>query len=193
METSNQARNHSPRLLLGATGSVASIKIPLLVKELSSFAEVKLVCTKASLHFFEAQGIERVDIFTDESEWSSWGSLGDPVLHIELRKWADIFLLAPLDANTLAKISNGICDNLLTCVARAWDFQKPILVAPAMNTAMYAHPITGKQLEILESWGIVVIPPVTKLLACGDYGSGALAPVEAIVETVLQHLEGTQK
>lgn len=63
-------------------------------------------------------------VLTDDHEWSSWSQRGDPVLHIELRKWADICLIAPLSANTLAKIANGLADNLLTSTLRAWDFSK---------------------------------------------------------------------
>ena len=73
--------------------------------------------------------------------------------HIEQRAWADLFLIAPLSANTLSKLATGACDNLLTCVARAWDFDKPILVAPAMNTHMWTHPVTSGQLETLGAWG----------------------------------------
>jgi len=64
----------------------------------------------------------------DEDDWRSWKTVGDDVLHIELRRWADIMVIAPLSANTLAKVANGMCDNLLTCVVRAWDWQKPLLV-----------------------------------------------------------------
>lgn len=71
------------------------------------------------------------------------------MLHIELRKWADCFLIAPLSANTMAKIVNGLCDNLLTNVARAWDYKKLMILAPAMNTMMYDNPITGKQIKKL--------------------------------------------
>lgn len=70
-------------------------------------------------------------------------------MHIELRKWADCLLIAPLSANTMAKISNGLCDNLLTNVARAWDYNKPMILAPAMNTMMYENPITKKQITKL--------------------------------------------
>lgn len=95
----------------------------------------------------------------DEEEWEQWKKRGDIVLHIELRKWADCLLIAPLSANTLAKISTGICDNLLTQVCRAWDMEihkagharvgllkKPIVACPSMNTMMWEHPITAKQL-----------------------------------------------
>ena len=64
----------------------------------------------------------------DEDDWRSWRAVGDEVLHIELRRWADAVVIAPLSANTLAKAANGLCDNLLTCVVRAWDWQKPLLV-----------------------------------------------------------------
>lgn len=112
-------------------------------------------------------------------EWNNWTKLGDPVLHIQLRDWADILLIAPLSAHTLAKLSNGLCDDTLTCVARAWDFSssvvsvgddgddetnrqrqkgkhttKPFVLAPAMNTAMWKHPLTGSQLDIIKGFGI---------------------------------------
>lgn len=64
----------------------------------------------------------------DDDEWHEWGKVGDPVMHIELRRWSDVFVIAPLSANTLAKLANGMCDNLVTCVARAWDFQRPLVV-----------------------------------------------------------------
>lgn len=94
-------------------------------------------------------------------------------------------LIAPLSANTLAKIAHGQCDNLLTCVARAWDYaQHPLLVAPAMNTLMWTHPFTEQQLNTLRSLGIHVIPPISKVLACGDIGTGAMAAVDDIVSSV---------
>jgi phosphopantothenoylcysteine decarboxylase len=102
----------------------------------------------------------------------------------QLRKWADVMLIAPLSANTLAKVSHGLCDNLLTCIVRAWDFSKPLLVAPAMNTHMWSHPFTAPQLDILQRLGVVVIPPISKRLACGDVGVGAMAAVESIVDAV---------
>lgn len=127
--------------------------------------------------------------FTDEDEWSSWQKRSDPVLHIELKKWADIFLIAPLDANTMAKLANGLCDNLLTCVARAWDIRevkrRPVVVCPAMNTFMYEHPITSRQLGVLrEEFGFTVVDCVEKVLMCGDVGLGAMASVETIAGAV---------
>ena len=117
----------------------------------------------------------------DENEWEFAEVGTDAVLHIELRKWADAFLVAPLSANTLGKLANGLCDNLLCCVARAWDFQRPFIVCPAMNTMMWDHPFTAKQLQCLQDIGCLCVEPRSKLLACGDYGTGALASLEEII------------
>jgi phosphopantothenoylcysteine decarboxylase len=150
-----------------------------------------------------------------EEEWNDWNTLGDPVLHIDLRDWADAFVIAPLSAHTLAKIAQGLCDDTLSCVARAWDFGhgarpgKPMLLAPAMNTAMWQHPLTEQQLTtiqgfwnchrkdnaiiqrgadeldtIISSSGVKIVSPQVKTLACGEVGNGALAPVEDILRAI---------
>ena len=108
------------------------------------FGSAQVVVTEHALHFFDPRSLPpSVQIHRDADEWGAWRGRGDPVLHIELRRWGDVLLLAPLDANTLAKMAAGLCDNLLTCVARAWDRSKPVLFAPAMNTAMYEHPVSA--------------------------------------------------
>src|SRR5262249_18710109 len=132
----------------------------------------------------------------------------DPVLHIELRKWAELLLIAPLDANTLAKLACGLADNCLTCVWRAWDPARPVMLAPAMNTLMWEHPLTIRHLlqlaagagardlakdlpveDLLDEMNqrcpkLRIIPPVSKRLACGDIGVGAMAEVKEIVQAV---------
>src|SRR4029079_11112089 len=102
---------------------------------------------------------------------------GAPVLHIELRRWADLLLVAPLDANTLAKFALGLTDNCLTCVYRAWDRTKPIVLAPAMNTLMWDHPATGRHLKQVEAdmGNVRIVSPQEKKLACDDVGMGAMA------------------
>jgi phosphopantothenoylcysteine decarboxylase len=128
--------------------------------------------------------------------------MGDPVLHIELRNWADVLVVAPLSAHTLAKFAHGMCDDTLSCVARAWwsanassassiSTNKPMVVAPAMNTGMWQHPVTEQQLQTLISFAphpslVTVVQPQVKTLACGETGDGALAPVQDIVEAVAQ-------
>ena len=120
------------------------------------------------------------DKFDDENEWNVYDK-EKGVLHIELMKWADVFVIAPCSANTLAKIANGICDNLLTCIARAWDFDKKIVIAPSMNTKMMSHPAYQNHIKTVQSWGIEIVPPQEKQLFCGDYGDGAMANIEDIV------------
>ncbi|KAF9162181.1 hypothetical protein DFQ26_003774 [Actinomortierella ambigua] len=178
-------------VLIGATGSVASVKIPLIVKtlkeELGDQIEVKVVTTKPALHFFKVDDVQ-AQVITDEHEWSAWTKLSDPVMHIELRNWADMFVICPLDANTLAKAAQGLCDNLITCILRAWDERRPVVVCPAMNTNMWNHTFTALHLKTLtEVLHYRVIPPISKLLACGDLGIGAMADYRTIVDEI-RHL-----
>jgi phosphopantothenoylcysteine decarboxylase len=196
LESRESTRWRRGHVLFCLSGSVASIKALEIAQGLAQFANVVVVPTKAASHFISLdalRGIEGVDVFFDEDEWNNWHKLKDPVLHIELRKWADVIVVAPLSANTLAKLANGLSDNLLTCIARAWDFKFPFLVAPAMNTMMWEHPFTARHLKELESLGVSVIPPIPKLLACGDIGNGALANVGDIVAAVRKALKDLAK
>lgn len=190
------------RVVLVATGSVASVKVPQLACMLcfDVAAEVVILLTDAAeamagrvarryapapvLAEFEAlQAAGRVRILRDADEWEGYADVtGDLVVHIELRKWADAAVVAPCSANTLAKVALGLCDNLATSFVRAWNPEKPIVFAPAMNTLMWEHPATAQHLRTLEAWGYGIVPPVSKLLACGDRGRGALAePGEIVV------------
>lgn len=95
-----------PRILLAACGSVAAIKFGHLCSCFSDWADVKAVVTQTSLTFVDLASIPKnVMLYTDEHEWSAWSKIGDSVLHIELRRWADIMVIAPLSANTLAKVN----------------------------------------------------------------------------------------
>jgi phosphopantothenoylcysteine decarboxylase len=108
-------------------------------------------------------------------------------MHIELRRWADVLLIAPLDAHTLAKLALGMADNCLTCVYRAWDRTRPIVLVPAMNTLMWEHPATARHLrQIAEDVGpaLRVVPPISKRLACDDVGMGAMAERDVILAAV---------
>ncbi len=215
-------------VLLGATGSVAAVRVPALFDALVAIGHsVKVVATDAATYFFDPATVGEPVGFTppgshpglarsvvlDADEWPGERyERGDAVLHIELRKWADVFVIAPLDANTLAKLAVGLCDNCLTCVWRAWDPAKPVVLAPAMNTLMWQHPFTRRQLKsVAADFGAAhlpmhlsdsrliaqindrseilrVVPPVTKTLACGDVGIGGLADVADIVLAVTELL-----
>lgn len=151
--------------------------------------QIRVVLTEKAKQFVDVEEIKHTaEVLLDENEWKMWKNRGDPILHIDLVKWADIFVIAPLDANTLGKMSSGICDNLLTCVARAWDVEKPLLFCPAMNTRMFLHPITGRQIEDLKDFGYYEIKPISKTLMCGDTGIGAMAEVHTIATQITTHL-----
>ncbi|XP_061197359.1 phosphopantothenoylcysteine decarboxylase-like [Saccostrea echinata] len=193
MSGTDQEQDKKKRVIVGCTGSVASIKIPLLIQELKNLnekVEIKVVATDHALHFFNKDSLP-VPVLTDNHEWEMWKSVQDPVLHIELRRWADMLVIAPVDCNTLAKIANGLCDNLLTCIVRAWDLNKPLYFAPAMNTYMWEHPITAQQIETLKNYGYKEIPCIEKKLACGDTGFGAMAEVSTIVGYIKEALNLT--
>ena len=213
-------------VLLGVTGSVAAIHTDLLFAELRRAGHaVKVVATDASLYFFNPADVEPIQtdegpernrdvVILDEDEWPGRNEgqryqRSDLVLHIELRRWADVLLVAPLDANTLAKLACGLADNCLTCVYRAWDRSRPVALAPAMNTMMWENPATARHLSMLAEEAAVepppsslalpelldwinghcsrlrVVAPVSKRLACDDVGVGALADREQILECVI--------
>lgn len=133
-------------------------------------------------------------IYSDAHEWMQYNEVKkDRVLHIDLRDWAHMMLVAPLSANSLACIANGQAGNLLTSIIRAWPFNdigkidKPILLAPAMNTSMWLHPITQEHLlKLRQDWGFSVMQPIPKLLACGVYGHGAMPEPKDIVVSAVQ-------
>lgn len=194
-----------PRVLLGCSGSVATVKLPEMVVALDKLgAEVRVVLSsEAAIHFFiqsydynsaawrdfEAIGGYGL-ILSDKDEWSDWKRIGDPVLHIDLRRWADVFVLAPASANTYSKCKLGLCDSLLLSVYRAWDFNKPVICAPAMNTMMWDN--LNLQIEESKELGMFIIPPAEKMLACGDVGKGAMASVSTICDTIMSKLEAKQ-
>lgn len=100
-------------ILVGCTGSVATIKLPLLLESILKYennlpwkAKIKVIVTEHAKHFYTLTDIPSdVLVYCDQDEWTTWTNRGDPVLHIDLSKWADVFVIAPLDANTLAKLS----------------------------------------------------------------------------------------
>jgi phosphopantothenoylcysteine decarboxylase len=184
-----------PNVLLGVTGSVAATRTPALFAALRRQGhQVRVVATRSSLYFFDPAELDSAHVgrnpaivTLEEDEWpGDRYRRDDTVLHIELRRWADLFVIAPLDANTLAKLAAGLADNCLTCVWRAWDVKRPVLLAPAMNTLMWEHPLTARHLQQVtaDNANVRIISPITKSLACGDVGIGAMAEVDEIVAAV---------
>lgn len=176
------------KILLGVTGSVAATIAGKLVTSLKEVGDVKVVATKSALRFEEVSEYENsfwcnsVCHYTDSDDWK-WKKIGDPVLHIELRDWYDVFVIAPASANTIGKMANGICDNLLTTIWMA-SRNKRVIIAPAMNTQMWKHPLVENNIRTLKTLDVEIISPISKELACGEVGIGAMANIEDIVSLV---------
>ncbi|MCB0284150.1 MAG: phosphopantothenoylcysteine decarboxylase [Calditrichae bacterium] len=172
------------KILLGVTSSIAAYRTPNLVSQFKKQGhEVKCMISEAAKAFVAPQALAVMSqnpCFTDSDEWKNTPE----VLHIQLAKWCDVCLLAPLSANTLAKISNGLCDNLLTSTIRALG-KTALILAPAMNTRMWENPLTTIQFEqVKKFYNVTVIDPVEKRLADGDEGIGGLAEDNTIIETI---------
>ncbi|KAK7394870.1 hypothetical protein VNO78_15411 [Psophocarpus tetragonolobus] len=181
------APRRKPRILVAACGSTGAVYFGNICRSFLEWAEVKAVATESTSHFTLATP-EGVSLFLDEDEWKTWKRLGDSVLHIELLRWADIMVIAPLSANTLAKIAGGLCDNLLTCIVRGWDYSKPLFVAPSMNSVMWRHPFTERQCIGIDELGISLIPPVIHTARSGSKLCSMAEP-STILSTVRDYYE----
>lgn len=173
------------KIIIGITGSIAAYKIPFLIRLLKKAgAEVQIVMTPAAKDFVTPLTLstlcERpvlIDFFNkDDGNWSS---------HVELGLWADMLVIAPASANTLAKMATGIADNLLlTTILSA---RCPVVFAPAMDLDMYKHPTTSENIQKLESFGYKLIEPVEGELASGLEGFGRLEEPENIVSKIEEY------
>ena len=184
-------------ILLCVTGSVAASVTEKVVEALKEVGEVKVAATTNATKFMNLVEIDLgfsrhafvggTKIIEDRDELNNW-DYREEVLHIDLKNWADVIVVAPLSANTLAKLAVGMCDNLVTSIIRAYPVNKPIVIAPAMNTNMWNHPATHDGLDIIENryTNISVAWPVKKVLACGDEGIGAMADAKTISKLVTQ-------
>jgi phosphopantothenoylcysteine decarboxylase/phosphopantothenate--cysteine ligase len=173
------------RVVLGVSGGIAAYKAPELVRRLQDAgADVRVILTPNAARFVSPLALAAVSnhgVILDQ-----WG---DPekggVDHIELACWADLLLIAPATANILAKLAVGIADDALSTYAVA--HRGPMMVAPAMNTFMLAHPTVMQNVEILRARQVEIIEPDSGLLACGEEGAGRLPDVPVIVERVRVH------
>lgn len=170
-------------VLLCVTGSVAATLTPKFIEELAiNNHYINVVVTDSALKFKKPSDYWGA-YYTDEQEWSYYNTT-QKVLHIDLVKWADVLLVAPCTANTLAKIYIGMADNLLTSCVRAWDHKKKFIIAPAMNTQMYNNPPTSRHMNEMKNSGVIFVPPQKKTLYCGDTGIGAMANISDIISQI---------
>ena len=166
------------KIVLGVTGSIAAYKAPLLVRQfVKAGAEVKVMMTPAATDFVSkltlatlSKGNVLIDLFREDT-WAN---------HVQLGRWADAMLIAPLSCNSLSKMAVGSCDNLL--MATFLSATCPVIVAPAMDEDMWHHPTTKRNLKTIEGDGVHVIPVQYGELASGLVGDGRMAEPEEIVQ-----------
>ena len=169
-------------VLLGISGSIAAYKSAVLCRELiKNGAKVKVVMTPDSANFVTPLTLSTLSKNPVYSEYSD-AKTGAWNNHVELAKWADFFLLAPATQNTIAKMANGICDNLL--LATYFSMENETFFAPAMDLDMFKHPANQQNIQKLESFGNVLIPSENGELASGLIGEGRMAEVENIIKVI---------
>ncbi|MFW5457579.1 phosphopantothenoylcysteine decarboxylase [Streptococcus hyovaginalis] len=175
-------------ILLAVSGSISAYKAADLTSQLSKFGyQVHVLMTEAATQFITPltlQVLSKHPVHLDVME----EKVADRINHIDLGKAADLFILAPASANTIAHLANGFADNMVTATALALPNHIPKLFAPAMNTKMYDHPATQANIERLKTFGYREIEPKSAVLACGDIGRGALADVDILVKIIEETL-----
>lgn len=169
-------------ILLGVTGGIAVYKIANLASMLKKQgANVKVIMTENACQFITPMTFETLTaqkVYTDTFD----RNFEFKVDHIELGKWADVFLIAPATANIIGKLANGIADDMLTTTALA--MRCPILVSPAMNNAMFENKVVKHNIMKLRTYGMDIIMPASGHLACGDIGAGKMPEPEMLLEYI---------
>ncbi|WP_326981696.1 bifunctional phosphopantothenoylcysteine decarboxylase/phosphopantothenate--cysteine ligase CoaBC [Chryseobacterium sp. MYb264] len=169
------------KILIAVSGGIAAYKIHFLIRDfIKKGAEVQVIMTPDAENFVTKLSLSTLskkpvysDFYSDNGTWNS---------HVEMALWADVILMAPCTANTLAKMTHGMCDNLV--IATYMSAKCPVFIAPAMDLDMYQHPSTKQNLEIAEDFGHFIIPAESGELASGLVGQGRMAEPETIAKAV---------
>lgn len=165
------------------TGSIAAIKAPELVRQLrEKQIETHCILTKSGMEFVSVQELEKVsgnkvstDLFSPKEKEEMW--------HIRFSRETDLVVVAPASADIIAKMANGIADDMASATLLANN--KKLLVAPAMNTQMWIHPATKRNVAQIVADGAIIIEPGVGMLACGEVGAGRMAEPEEIVKKII--------
>ena len=182
-------------IILGICGGIAAYKTPHLVRLLKkSGANVQVLATPSALKFVSELSLSTVsrnpvlgDMFTADSAGE-----GDRTMHITLGEWADAFVIAPATANTIARLSTGLCDDMLSVCFITLRPDKPVLLVPAMDGYMYESPSVRRNLSVLASQGCRILEPESGDLASGQCGLGRMPEPETIVEALTEMMEPSQ-
>lgn len=170
------------KILLGVCGGVAAYKSAYLIRELTrAGAEVKVVMTQSAQKFVSPllmQALSGNDVRTNLFDVQAERAMG----HIELARWADFLLIAPASANCLAKLAQGIADDLLSTLYLVTEV--PVMICPAMNRSMWAHPATQANFKVLQERGVLFVGPEEGSQACGEQGLGRVSEVEQILSAL---------
>ncbi len=193
-ENKNQTENifKNKVIVLGLTGGIAAYKICLLINKFRSLgAQIRLIATENSLNFITKttlQTLARTPVLTEQFDIKKYD-----INHKSLQAEADLFILAPASANTISKVAGGIADNLLTSVLCAW--QKPLLIAPAMNDGMWYNPATQNSIKTLKARGAFIVGPQIAKMSNGLVNKGPMAEMSEIFESAknILSLEQTLK
>ena len=172
----------SKKIIIGITGSVAAFKSIQLISDLVKQGyQIEVMMSESATRFVTPVCIQSltkrkvyVDTFDDENPAI--------ITHVDIVKDADLFMVVPASAHTIAKLAYGMADNMLTSAFLAATCPK--LIAPAMNVHMYENPITQKNMQLLKETGVVFVEPISGLLACGDTGNGKLADEDTLLEMI---------
>ena len=176
-----EALTRQPNILLLMSGSIACAKVTGLISTwVKSGHQVQVACTRSVAHFVRAATLEgftghpvHVDTFTP----------GQVMDHVHLAQWADVIIAAPATANLINKFAAGIADDVVTTIWQAaWGRHKPLIIVPAMNTAMWNYPATQDSIARLGAWGVEVLPTAAGDLACGEVGAGRMLEPEEILQ-----------
>jgi len=181
-----------PLVLLGVTGGIAAYKAAELLRGLQrADMDVRVIMTQAATRFVSPMTFEALSGAPVRLDQVSELRADSKITHVEDAQEADIMVVAPATANTMAKMAHGVADNLLTSMILA--FGKTVVVAPAMNTNMWENPATQRNVVTLRDRGVFVVEPGAGELACGDFGSGRMAEPDSIVAEVKLRLQVQRK
>jgi phosphopantothenoylcysteine decarboxylase / phosphopantothenate---cysteine ligase len=183
------------QILLGVTGGIAAYKIPLLVRELvKSGAEVQVVMTPAAKEFITPLTLavlSRREVVVEMFPPAAEQATAEWTRHIELALWADVMMVAPASANTIAKLAHGLADNFLTTLVLA--LRCPLVIAPTMDVDMYLHEATQENIGVLRERGRFIVKPEEGELASGLSGPGRLPEVDVLLQNLAAVLRNAQR